>query len=381
MSAYFETGFSVRQPMWHGQGEVLTDWPTSWPEARVKAGLDWEPMEEVGYRVRDLDSFKVCIDCAAALGDEHAVDHCFNYTTDHPDVTSGDCLPLGSLPLLDGRVCVPIAGHKVITRNDRDTVLGIRSEQYSLIYHGEDYAQANGGASMEEIMEAFRNADGSLRFETAGSLKDGGSVWALLYLDEPYTTPGDDSETYPFLGVINHHGIAGGCDVLSTQVRIVCWNTMSMAEADADRTGRKFTFRHSGDVASRIDEAKEALAGLRTEAKEYQLLAADLSALNVDDEQVRTFTELFLPSPRDAGEQCSDRVQANVDKARAMFKHLYLDSATTEGIRGTGWGLLQTATEYTDHIRDHRTRDSWLGRTVLGRDSVKTRALNIVRGL
>src|SRR5215218_6737379 len=53
MPAYFDTGFSVRQPMWHGQGIVLDEYPVDWADARRKAGLTWEPIVRPTYTVVD----------------------------------------------------------------------------------------------------------------------------------------------------------------------------------------------------------------------------------------------------------------------------------------------------------------------------------------
>ena len=64
MPAYFETGFSVRQPMWHGQGTVLDDYPTDWADARAKAGLLWEPTEAPSW-VRVPSQELKCRGCAA----------------------------------------------------------------------------------------------------------------------------------------------------------------------------------------------------------------------------------------------------------------------------------------------------------------------------
>lgn len=55
MTHYFESGFSVRTPMWHGLGNVLIDYPGSWDEARHPAGLDWEPIKVPTYEYRGID--------------------------------------------------------------------------------------------------------------------------------------------------------------------------------------------------------------------------------------------------------------------------------------------------------------------------------------
>ena len=64
MPAYFDTGFSVREPMWHGEGLVLDEYPTDWNDARIKSGLTWEPALTRAFIPRPLDSFDVVTDDA-----------------------------------------------------------------------------------------------------------------------------------------------------------------------------------------------------------------------------------------------------------------------------------------------------------------------------
>jgi phage/plasmid-like protein (TIGR03299 family) len=346
MAAYFDTGFSVREPMWHGEGLVLDDYPVDWNDARAKAGLAWEPMTVAGHNVLPAD--------VAA-----------RWAMDHRDAD----LPDGWEWLQGGRMLVPAGDRQGIVRSDTFGSLGNASDQFSLIYH----------STMGEIMEAL--TENGLRFETAGSCREGRQVWALGYLDEPYTVPGDDTEHLPFMALLNNHDGSGACKVTMTQVRVVCWNTFQAASAEGDRTGRQFSFRHVGDVMGRIDDAKIALKGLRSEVAEYLELAAELTDVRVDDDRLARYLTDFLPSPRENGQQCSDRVHGNVEKARAVFKGLYLDSITTEAVRGNGFGLLQATTEYLDHARAYQNRDTYLGRSVLRSEPAKAKAVNLIRGL
>ena len=43
MADYFESGFCVRQPSWHGKENLLDEFPEDWAAARIEAGLTWEP--------------------------------------------------------------------------------------------------------------------------------------------------------------------------------------------------------------------------------------------------------------------------------------------------------------------------------------------------
>lgn len=380
MAAYFESGFSVREPMWHGQGLVLDDYPESWLDAREKAGLTWEPEERTAWIKRRVDEFVLCRHCNVQLGHDHA-DDC-PLADVLRDVKADDVLPLNAVHVVGSEtIFVPVPGHKLIVRNDTRDVLGVTSGEFASIYHGEDYAEEHAGASMEEIIDAFTGVDGKVKFETAGSIQGGRGVWVLLYLDEPYELPGDDTQVLPFAAVLNRHDGTGACKLIKTQVRVVCWNTWQMALTGAEAAGLVFSFRHVGDVKDRIDEAKAAIAGLRSERDDYIAMADELTKLNVDDNKVAAFLTEFLPSPRENGQVCSDRVHSNVEKARELFKHLYFDSVTNEALRGTGMGLLNASTEYLDHARAFRTRDSYLGRSVLRAEPAKAKALQLVRAL
>jgi phage/plasmid-like protein (TIGR03299 family) len=299
MPAYFDSGFSVREPMWHGRGLVLDHYPGSWGKARVLAGLAWEPEIAPVYVATDR-----------ATGSDYE----------------------------------QLAEFKAIRRSDTSAVLAVSSDSYEVISH------AQMGELVEAILEQPR-----VRWETAGSVRGGRQVWALAYLDEPFNVPGDPSATYPFLTILNSHDGSAAYKVVKTSIRVVCWNTLHAAQLDGDRTGRQFTFRHTKSVSERIVDAKAAVAGLRTESRQWLDLARELSLIPVDERQF------------------------NIDRARPVFRSLYLDSATTEGARGSGYGLVHAAGEYLDHVRSYRSHDSYLGRTLLRPEPLKAKALAIAR--
>lgn len=374
MPSYFDTGFSVREPMWHGEGIVLDSYPTDWADAREKAGLTWEPEERPAFNIRPVTVFRECTGCYVSIGGQH--NGCA-HDDGKSDVSIHECVPEGAV-VTDRGVFVPLPDHKLIVRNDNELVLGVTSDQFSVIYHnGRD--EAEHARSMDVILEAFTK--NGAKFETAGAAREGRQVWALLYLDEPYKVPGDDSEHLPYVALLNNHDGSGACRLVMTQVRVVCWNTFQMALREGQRTGRQYAFRHVGNVGDRIEEAKAALEGLRTESTEYVELAQSMMKLRATDKHLSKFLSEFLPSPAENGEVVSDRVTENVQKARSMFKSIYNDSITTEGVRGTAWGLVQSATEYLDHARSFRTPDSYMGRSILRAEPAKAKALTIARAV
>lgn len=343
MPAYFDTGFSVRQPMWHGLGEVLDDYPESWDDARRKAGLMWEPT------YRDLYVPQLIPVTAEVPEGAHLV------------ASEGEAR----------RYLVPVQGHRAIVRDDTEAVLATPTDSYELIYHHQM------GELLEAYTEAWTKAGADVKFETAGSVRDGRAVWALVWLDEPYTVPGDDSATYPFAALLNAHDGSAACRLTPTSIRIVCWNTWKMAEAEGERNAHAVVLRHSGDVTARLEDAKASLAGMRDEAKEWQLLAADLASININDAVVTTFLDEFIPIPEGA----SERTRNSRQERRDTFRKLYDESPTCAPLPESAYKLVQAAGEYLDHLRPFRSRDTYLSRTMLTADSHKPAVVRLVREL
>ena len=166
MPANVESMFSVRQMPWHLEGEILDDYPGTWAEARVLAGLDWDPVPANVYAAAGIN----------------------------PDGTAH---------------FEPIEGWKSISRSDTGAVLSLNKDSYTVIGHGE----------MGEIVEAVL-AQPNVKWETAGVLDSGPAVWCLALLDEPISLTGDTSPTLPYLAITNRHYGTAACALRATAVRI-----------------------------------------------------------------------------------------------------------------------------------------------------------------
>lgn len=319
MAHEFDTGFSVRKPMWHGLGTVINEYPESWDEARRIAGLLWEPKEVPLY-----------------------------------------------VPTSDGEGYREVEAHKAIVRDDNHLVLGTVGKDYRLVSHAE----------MGEIVEVLLDQP-NVKFETAGSVREGRNVWVLAKLDEPFQVPGDPSLTLPYFAFLNSHDGTGALKVLYVDIRIVCWNTFSAANIQGDRTGAQFSFRHTTNIRDKIEDAKKALQGLRDETREWLAIAESLSLLKITSTQRELFIREFIPAPPEG--LISDRVRNNIEEARGALRSILNDSPTTEGIRGSAYGLVQAAGEYLDHVRRYRSTDTYLGRTLLRPEPLKAKAAQLAR--
>lgn len=329
MADYFESGFSVREPMWHGKGYIPDRYPESWDEAREWAGLLWEPEARPVYAL----------------------------TQAGPDETD---------PTF-GATFEAIPGHQQIVRNDTNATLGLTSDGYQVITHGE----------MGEVVEALLD-EPNIKYETAGVLRGGREVWALAYIDEPVTLPGDNTVTLPYLALSTRHDGTGSLKAMTTSVRVVCANTLSAAEIESERNQTVFTFTHSKVWRDRVEEARKTISGVRDDFARYVELATDLLNIKVTPAQTERFIVEFIPAPPET--LISDRVMNNIEEARRTIRGI-LAGSTTETTADTAFGLVQAAGEYLDHYRNFRSMDSKFTRQLLRPEKHKSRAVSLVREL
>jgi phage/plasmid-like protein (TIGR03299 family) len=329
MADYFDTGFCVRKASWHGKELLLAEHPENWDDARMAAGLLWEPTTEPLYR---------------------------------------------KITLADGSDGFEAIGHKLVVRDDTKDQLGVVSQGFELITH----------ADMGGIVEDFLGQP-NVKVDTLVSMKGGRQVAATILLDEPYAIDGDVDGfgdpvlTLPYFVILNSHDGTGACKGLYTQVRVVCANTYQAADMDGDRHGAQFTLRHTSGVRTRLEDARMIVAGARAEAARWRTLAGELVALTVTDEQQMQFLNEFIPEPPKG--ITSDRVRENIARDRQRFLHVLNESATNQAMSHTGLGLVNAAVEYLDHVRGFRNQDTYMGRQILAAEPLKAKAVRLVREL
>lgn len=320
--------FTVREPAWHGLGEVLPDYGTRAELQPLVHG--WEPVTAPLFTAEP----RIVREGTAQIG------------VDHQEVP----------------------GWKAVQRSDDSSVLGVVSDTYELVSNDEmwDVAEAIEGEARGEVM-----------YETGGSLKGGAKVWLLVRLRDPLVLPGDEETgTIPYYALQNSHDGSGSFRGQATMTRIVCDNTAQMADLDARQRGTQFVFRHTSNVRDRIDEARQALAGWRESIEAYQRLAGHLAYEKITADQYRDFVERFIPSPPPS--TATDRVMRNVEEAQAMWLGIYRGEAN-DRIRDTRWGLVQASVEYLNHARRAHTQESRFKRNYLDQDRLTQDAMKIAQ--
>ena len=162
-----------------------------------------------------------------------------------------------------------ILGYKANIRDIDRSVLGIVGDRYKIVQNE----------------EAFAFTDGLLgegvKYETAGSLAGGKIVWMLAKLPEKYIISGDAIE--PYLVFCNSHDGSGAIRVAMTPVRVVCQNTLNLALKGASRV---WSARHTGNVMSRMDEARETLQLANAYMSQLGRSINELQAKKLTDKKV-----------------------------------------------------------------------------------------------
>jgi phage/plasmid-like protein (TIGR03299 family) len=319
--------FSVREPMWHGLGTVLDEYPTR--EEAQKIAHPWEPVPEPLFR-------RVIT------------------------VEKGE--PVETFEEIEGRVA--------IVRDDTNEVIGTASDGVG------DAIVKN--STMYDIAEALQGGSpDTVKFETVGSLFGGRKVWLLLRFDEPLILKGDpNGTTIPYYALQNSHDGSGAFRGQATMTRIVCDNTSRMADLDAEGRGTEFVFRHTKSIHDRIEEAKEALAGWREDIVAWQRLNDLLLTVKVTKKQRELFVTEFVPMP--VGKVISDRVVTNIEEARKAIRDI-LAGPTCEGVDLTAYGLVQAAVEYGQHVRRANTAETRFKRAYLDRDRLAADAVDLAQ--
>lgn len=318
----FDRMFSVREAPWHydetGDKVIIPDQYLGREESMKLAGHDFSIIEQDVYRMRS-----------------------FGLRT-------------------------PLEGWKLLVNDITDEVLHVARDSYTVVQN----------ETCWDIVDAIVNQP-NVQYETGGTLRNGAVCWVLARLDEPYLVPGDDSYTLPFVCVTWTHDGTGAIQARSTEVRVVCWNTLSASEALARKGNTNFTFRHTKSVMSRIDEAKALLTGVRNDHSQFRELAEQLASMPVSDTGIKKFVHEFIPEP--PADVVSERVRDNIDLARGMVFSLFDGDTIAPDIRNTAYGLLQAGTEYLDHLRGYRNHSTYLGRTLLREQPLKTKLVPLVR--
>lgn len=171
-----------------------------------------------------------------------------------------------------------IPGFKANIRESDQQLLGIVTDRYSIVQNHEAFAFT------DELLGE------GVQFETAGSLQNGRKVWLLAKLPESYIISGD--RINPYMVFSNSHDGSGSIKVAMTPIRVVCQNTLNLALRNAKRV---WTTIHTGNMKSKLDEAKKTLLLAEYYMTRFGEEVDRLNQIKMSDKKVMEYIELLFP--------------------------------------------------------------------------------------
>lgn len=275
---------------------------------------------------------------------------------------------------------VELKEHRVHVRQDTGDILGLVSDHYQKIDNLE----------MAKFVDALLGEDAALTLETGGSLYGGKRVFALARLPKTLeVVPGDVVK--PYVCVSNGHGGFASFIGMVTEVRVVCRNTLTMAERDMSRG---FKFRHMGNLDAKIAQAR-TLLGLANEQhlkfaeQAKALVNTDLSVGQIRDFMDAAWIRLFgeLPDAVEQPEAHAKMAEKRNETIMQWLRNLENERNTLAGMRGTAWAAFNAITEWSDHQRgrfgavadsEARAHSNLFGVSNVGKVKVLQQALSLV---
>ena len=322
MAANVETMFSVRQVPWHGLGTIVQEAPTSADALRL-AGLDWEVVQKPAF-------MKIGTKMVGGI-----------------EVPS----------------YVEVPNCKVNVRSTDNAVLGTVTDRYKPVQNHEAFEFTYAVVGETE--------DGVVRYETAGSLNGGKTVWMLAQMPNKNIL-GDDIT--PYMCFSNSHDGKGAVRVCMTPVRVVCQNTLSMALSTAQR---QWSTKHVGDMKSKIEEAKMCLKLANKYMDALDEDADRWANAKLEREQI----EEILNELYDVSDNDSDRKKTNVEQSKADYWIAYYMPDIAQ-FRDTAWAAINAMSDYTTHATPKRNTTTFnekrWGRIMDGSDKIMNRFVELV---
>jgi phage/plasmid-like protein (TIGR03299 family) len=293
-----------------------------------------------------------------------------------------------------GLMTDPLKGYRAIVREDTNQVFQVATDRY--------YPVQN-----EQVVDFFRQycEAGHATMETVGGIDGGSKIWALAKLNGGSSmTIGEGDELKGYMLLATSHDGSLRTIGKATQVRVVCWNTLSAAIGED--SANEFKMKHSRKWTSAVAaEAREAMGMAIEQIQEANTLARELSHVQIDSNGRMQFVRRLLE-----GEGLLDQVvtdQSRVYEAancNGSVLDAILDNhnpkqedkedvgrvgkAILEAIvnspgsdlataKDTLWGAVNGVTYFVDHERgrsqDTRLSGAWFGQG----DQLKTAAVKV----
>lgn len=231
-----------------------------------------------------------------------------------------------------------IKGNYANVRSSDGRALGIVGERYKIVQNKDAFAFTD--ALLGE----------GVKYETAGSLKDGKVIWLLAKMPETIEILGDKVE--PYMVFTNTHDGSGAVRVCMTPVRVVCNNTLNAAMRGAKRV---WSARHTGSVTNRLDDARETLQFATQYLEATKQTFEELHKIKLNEFSLYKTINDIIPITEDM----TDRQKTNQKSIRDDILLRYNEAPDLKVLDQTGARLVQAVADTTSHMEPFRQTENF----------------------
>jgi phage/plasmid-like protein (TIGR03299 family) len=254
----------------------------------------------------------------------------------------------------------------------KEQKLGIVGDGYTIMQNAAAFEWFN---DFVEKGEAF--------YHTAGSLKGGRIVWVLAELNRQRAQITENDAIRKFLLLTHSHDSSKAIQVGFTPIRVVCWNTLSMATVNDDSDDEKkiknemVKLRHTRHCLAGLSAVRETInaADAKFEATAEQYRRLTRFAISKTDLKRYMTLCLSKASPTANPDKPSTRMVHNVEGivgGESNGSNPPLIDRMRGGYDGTLWGAYNLVSEYWTwesglemktraQETDNRLTSLWLG--------------------
>ena len=241
---------------------------------------------------------------------------------------------LKSLKTNDGN---EVPTRKATVRIDTNEVLGVVGNSYTPVQNFQAFG------FLDSVV-----ADGGLRYHTAGALGRGEKIWMLAKLSGQIQVRNSSDLVDKFLLLSNSHDGSAALRVYFTPIRVVCQNTLALAERRSE--GQGVSILHKGDLQAKITEAQQVLGFAQRFYDDAAEWINRLASYYPTQDQLAGYFKAIYPDP----EEGKDNTRAvNV---RTELHRLFEDGIGHDEpeIKRSSWMAFNAVTEFVDHVRPGR---------------------------
>ena len=242
-----------------------------------------------------------------------------------------------------------------IRRSDSNGILGVVGKDY------QPYQNRDMFSVFDDLAHARGNQVTPFKIETAGCFQKGKIVYAMCKLPHLGIVLGEDYID-SYLLVSNAFDGRKPVTITPTTIRVVCQNSLRMAEAQARFERKKgrlaggFTIKHTSGMNGRIEEVKEIYNRAIRDRFATEDIFKRLVRIPLNTKFEREFMTSVFGKPGPDESERAKTIRKNRDDRIAAI--LASPTSQVKGTKDTAFSLLNATTEFVDHYRRQCIVDS-----------------------